>query len=570
VKALPVFIVVVMAFASLAGCGPNPQTTTPTSQATIPPELTSAPVVQNSSTAYLTPNPVETQMPIYGGTISHAISGIRSLDAHQLVGYGPTVTLPVFNQLVMYDQNYKETVPETIIGDLAEKWETSADGKDITFYLHQGIKWHDGVPFTADDVVYSLDKMTDPNRSVISSWFPAYQSTEKVDENTVIVHLKYASAGFMLALAQGESQIQAYHLASTDGQSAAFAIGTGPFTLTEYLPGIHLKYKRNPEYWKKDKYGNQLPYLDGIVIYIMSNVAMGDALVSRQLDLKGTVTGSAGLDTYNAMKNGAPELLWQRRDRYNGYPIYLNTSKPPLDDIRVRRALGLVLIEKDLIIGGCGDVMFGLTDAGILHPAWGLPKEEVVKLMGWDRPYEERVAEAQKLMAEAGYADGFKLTILSSTGTTSNAGLVFAEQLRQNLKIMADVVSNIGTIEMFKRVTENNYNALLWDFSINDPSQAGTFFGTGGSSNYSHYSNPKLDEILNNLDHVLDPQQRREDIQSVDRILLTDLPALPTGLFPANIMPYYPWVKNIRWNYISYSNINRMEDIWIDPSLKGK
>jgi peptide/nickel transport system substrate-binding protein len=565
-------LALLMTLTMLLACSPakSDLTTSPTANADSTSKLTTALIHNEKSLSgeYLTPNPVENSMPIYGGTLSQAITGLRSFDAHQLVGYGPTVTLPIFNQLVMFDLNYKETVPETVVGDLADNWETSEDGTEIVFHLHKGVKWQDGVPFTSDDVVYSLEKMTDVNRSAISSWFPAYQSVEKIDENTVKVHLKYASAGFMLALAQGESQVQPYHLSGNDDQSAAFAIGTGPFILTEYLPGVHFKYKRNPDYWKKDKYGNWLPYLDGIIIYKMSNASIDDALIARRLDLKGTVTGSAGLDTYNTMKNGAPELLWQRRDRVNGYLIYLNTSKSPLNDIRIRRAMGLILKEEDLIIGGCGDVIFGLPDAGILYPAWGLPKEEVNKLMGWDKPYNERVTEAQQLMTEAGYENGLKLTMLASAGTTTNACLVFGDELRNTLKIETNVVTNVGTIEMFKRVGENNYDGLLWDFTVMDPIQVATFFATGGAANYSQYSNPKLDEILADLDHVLDPDLRREEIQNVDRILLTDLPALPTGLFPANMMPYYPWVKNLRWNYISYSNINRLEDVWIDESLR--
>jgi peptide/nickel transport system substrate-binding protein len=132
--------------------------------------------ILTSSGKTLTPNPVEASMPIYGGELNTGYWIPRTFDAHQKAGYGPTATLMVFNQLVMFDITYKECIPETIIGDLADRWETSDDGTEVTFYLHQGVKWHDGMPFTADDVIYSLDKMTDVNRSGISDWFPAYQS----------------------------------------------------------------------------------------------------------------------------------------------------------------------------------------------------------------------------------------------------------------------------------------------------------------------------------------------------------------------------------------------------------
>ncbi|MFH0941472.1 MAG: ABC transporter substrate-binding protein [Chloroflexota bacterium] len=559
-----IFVTVVMGLALLLACGPAAPAPTTTPEPT--------PTRETPSMAYLTANPVETSMPVYGSTLHRGFWIPRTFDAHQRVSYGPTATLPVFNQLVMFDINYKETIPETIIGDLAESWETSPAGTEITFKLRQSVKWHDGVPFTADDVIYSLDKITDPNYSAISGWFPAYQSTEKIDEYTVKIHLKYPSAGFMLALAQGESQIQSLHLAGADPQSAAFMVGTGPFILTEYLPKVHLKYKRNPDYWKKDKYGNQLPYMDGMVYYQLALARATEMTVGRRLDLPDVMTGAATTSTYEFLKKGAPELLWQKRERYNGVSIILNLNHKPLDDIRIRRAMGLMLVPEDLIIGYGGDVMFGLPGAGILHPAFGLPKEEVAKLMGWDKPMPERITEAQKLMAEAGYPNGFKLNLLTTSTTISNAGatIVFAEALRVHLKIDVSLSAGLSDVEMYKRLDEDKYDTYTLLLDVLDPAYLATYFGTSGYANYANYSNPELDKMLAELDRILDPQKRREAIWEIERTLLTDLPALPTGCFPPNYMSYYPHVKNLRWNYISYSNINRLEDVWIDESLRVK
>jgi len=570
-KVAAIFTTLVMVLVLLLACAPEAPAQTPATptEPASPPE---APAPQTPSADYLTPNPVETAMPIYGGTLQRGYWIPRTFDAHQKVSYGPTATLPVFNQLVIFNINYKETMPETIIGDLAESWETSADGLSITFKLHQGIKWHDGMPFTSDDVIYSLDKMADPKFSAISGWFPAYQNTEKIDEYNVKINLKYPSAGFMLSLAQGESQIQPLHLSNVDPQSKEFMVGTGPFILTDYLPQVHLKYKRNPDYFRKDKYGNQLPYLDGMVYYHLALARAAEMTVGRRLDLPDVMTGAATTSTYEFLKNGAPELLWQKRERYNGLSIMLNLNHKPLDDIRVRRAMGLVLVPEDLIIGYGGDVMFGLPGAGILHPAFGLPKDEIARLMGWDKPMSERIAEAQRLMAEAGYPNGFKLNLLTAQTTIGNAGatIVFSEALRQNLKIDIELSAGLADVEMYKRLDEDKYDTYSLALDIFDPAYLATYFGTGGYANYAKYSNPALDKMLAELDHILDPQERREAIWEIERTLLADLPALPTGCFPPNYMSYYPHVKNLRWNYISYSNINRVEDVWIDESLRSK
>jgi len=560
----------VVILATLLACGQPPAQTTPPATGAATP----TPTVQTPSGKYLTPNPVETGKPIYGGVIKTGYWIPRTFDAHQYAGFGPTATLPVFNQLVMYDLTYKDTVPETIIGDLADRWEMSNDDQDITFHLRPGVNWQDGVPFTADDVIYSLQKMTDVNRSAISAWFPAFDSVDKIDELTVVVHLKYASAGFLLALAQGESQIQPLHLAGVDAQTKEFMVGTGPFTLTGYLPGVRLEYQRNPNYWKKDKDGNQLPYLDGIILYHSSLANAQNELIGRRLDILGASSGAGTVSAYEYLKSGAPELLWVKRNRFSGATIYLNVKHKPLDDIRIRRAIGLLINEDDLITGYAGSLEFGQPGAGIFHPAVGLPKDEVTKLMGWDKPFEERVAEAQRLMAEAGYPDGFKMTMMSAevsgSGGNTDMTLVLENALRKYLKIDVLMASGLGLIEIQKRLDADEYDTYTRMDTFTDPGQLERTFTSDAYGNWSNYANTDLDKKIADLDHILDSDQRREALWDIERILLTDLPALPTGCYISSMMPYYPEVRNFRVNNIVYSNINRFEDVWLDESLRVK
>jgi len=337
-----------------------------------------------------------------------------------------------------------------------------------------------------------------------------------------------------------------------------------------------MKWKRNPDYWKKDQYGNQLPYLDGIILFQANNTINNEMLIGRRLDIKNTLSGAATLNTWKVLTEGAPELLWQKRDRDdNQCLIFINMDHPPLDDIRVRRAMGLVLEESELILGYSGTDKFGMPDTGLLAPSYGLPKEEVIKLMGWDKPYEKRVAEAQKLMAEAGYPTGlgYKLNILSLGGRTSSQGgasHVFADQLYKALYIESDVQIP-GKLEVFARVDEDNYDIYATTFRVGqNPVFIKDYFGTDGNANHSNYSNPELDKLLDEIDQIIDPDKRREAIWEIERILLTDLPGLPAGCFIGNMMPYYPHVKNIRWNNLSYGNHSRLEDVWIDESLRVK
>lgn len=573
------FFLIVVAFilTALLACNPAaplPTTTTPpaeTPNATaegVPPEL-----------AYLGLNPVETSLPVYGGTLTTSAYYPRDFDGHQKAGYGPLTDLPCFNQLVIFDMAYKGISSKTIIGDLAESWEMNSDGTEITFKLHEGVKWHDGMLFTADDVVYSLEKMTDPQRSAISDSYPAYDGVEKIDDYTVLIRLKYPSAGFMMALAGPNSQIQAKHLAGTDSQSIDFMVGTGPFIITEAKTGIDTRWKRNPDYFKKDKYGNQLPYLDALYLVNVSSGIQGDDLfISRRLDVRNLVVAGSSLENFNTLRNGAPEALYQTTVKTDSIAFFINTTRKPLDDVRVRRALALVEEEENIIIGFSGDAMFGVTDTGLLHPSMGLPPAEIKSLMGWDQPFEDRVAEAKRLLAEAGYPDGFKLEIMAQRASTvggastatghPGASLVLADTFRRYLNIDAQVLG-LSQIELDQRVKNNNYDINCQSFYVNDdPSQLATYFGSNGQAGWSKYANPELDTLMANLDRVIDPAQRQQDIWSIERTLLTDLPALPTGVFSTRNMFYYPHVKNLRFQTQQYSNICRLEDVWIDPALK--
>lgn len=521
-------------------------------------------------------------MPVYGGIIQGGVDLPRNFDSHQMSTYIPTATMPIFNQLVTFDLNYKETIPETIIGDLAINWEASPDGRTITFDLHQGVTWHDGMPFTAEDVVYSLDKMSDPNRSAIADRFLAYDWSESANDYIVKVHLKYPSVGFMLALAQGESEIQPQHLSTVNSMSDAFMVGTGPFTLEEYKPGVSIKYKRNPAYFKKDEYGNQLPYLDGINLKKMSNDAANNALAIRQLDFVSPSGGTSDANQLRYLQRASSELLFQQRQTNGGFVLFLNTSHPPLNDIRVRRAIGLVLDQNSLIIGYGADPAWGNSGTGLLDPSIGLPGETIDGLVGWgdNVTYQERVDEAKVLLALAGYQNGFRLNMLTAgnnVGTpTGNSGkeagitVAIMDILRTQLNIDAVVTMNLGPLEFQKLLKDGEYDTYTAFLDVYDPTQLADYFLTDGDNNYAYYSNPELDKMFDELDQIKDLAARREAILGIERMLLIDKPALPTGVFPVAMVPYYPQIKNFRVNNIAYSNINRLEDVWIDESLRAK
>src|SRR4029077_21172459 len=168
--------------------------------------------------------------------------------------------------------------------DLATGWSWNEEGTALTFVLHQGVKWHDGMPFTANDVACTFDMLTGKSTDKLrvnprKSW---YRNLEQVTANgdyEVTFTLKQPQPAFLTALAAGFSPVYPCHVPAA--QMRQRPIGTGPFKFVEFKPNESIKVVRNPDYWKKDR-----PYLDGIDYQIIKNVATGAlTFVSGQVDM---------------------------------------------------------------------------------------------------------------------------------------------------------------------------------------------------------------------------------------------------------------------------------------------
>jgi peptide/nickel transport system substrate-binding protein len=175
----------------------------------------------------------------------------------------------VFNNLVMFDQHVKQNSQEAIVPDLATDWSWSEDGTALTFPLRQGVKWHDGKPFTARDVKCTWDLLMDAasEKLRINPRKSAYRNLDRVGTNgdyEVTFHLKRPQPAFLMLLADGFSAIYPCHVPPR--QMRQHPIGTGPFKFVEFKPNEYIKVTRNLDYWKPDR-----PYLDGIEYTIIRN-----------------------------------------------------------------------------------------------------------------------------------------------------------------------------------------------------------------------------------------------------------------------------------------------------------
>jgi peptide/nickel transport system substrate-binding protein len=200
----------------------------------------------------------------HGGILKMpSIDSPASMSIHEestITVLGPM--MGVFNNLIMFDQHVPQNSLESIVPDLATSWTASEDGTQLTFTLRQGVKWHDGKPFTAADVRCTWDLIAGKTVEKLrvnprKSWYRNLDEVTTSGDYEVTFHLKRPQPSFIALLASGWSPVYPCHVPPHDMR--LHPIGTGPFKFVEFKPNESIKLTRNTEYWKKDR-----PYLDGI------------------------------------------------------------------------------------------------------------------------------------------------------------------------------------------------------------------------------------------------------------------------------------------------------------------
>ncbi len=210
-------------------------------------------------------------------------------------------TAGIWSGLLQYDP----ADPAKIVGDLAERWEASPDARTYTFHLRQGVKWHDGQPFSSADVKASFDRILDPtfkSPKCGAALKPMVASVEARDASTVQIRLKFPAAHFLPAIASAWCRVAAKHILDKYGDlnRPEAQIGTGPFRFKRYERGNVIEWERNPDYFVKG-----LPYADGVKQYI---------LVGGPTQLAAAKAGKVMLwDTWPPMKKTQAEELQRAR-----------------------------------------------------------------------------------------------------------------------------------------------------------------------------------------------------------------------------------------------------------------
>ena len=489
-----------------------------------------------------------------------------SMSIHEestIVSEGPMMA--VFNNLVMFDQHIAQNRLDTIVPDLATEWAWSEDGSVLTFKLRQGVKWHDGKPFTAKDVKCTWDLLQGKGTEKLrvnprKSWYQNLAEVTADGDLTASFHLKRPQPSFIGLLASGWSPVYPCHVPAREMRQ--HPIGTGPFKFVEFKPNEHIKLTRNTDYWKPGR-----PYLDGIEYTIIRSASTWIlALGARQFDRTGP--GFVPISLLKEIKSQAPEMICEIASWNTSRTAIINRAAPPFDNAQLRRAIMLSLDRKafiDIIGEGQGEI--GATMQPPPNGVWGMPADMLRTLPGYDPDVAKNRAEAQEIMKKLGYGPDKRLPVTVTTRNVAayrDPAVILIDQLKG---IYIDGTLNpIDTTQWYPTVMRKDYTLAFTvsETGLDDPDQMFyENYSCGSERNYTGYCNLEVDKLIDRQSVEVDVEKRRQIVWQIEKYLAED-GGRPIIFHPRSATCSYPQVKGITVGVNSPYNQWRMEDAWLD------
>lgn len=466
-------------------------------------------------------------------------------------GATPYINRNIFSKLVAFDDSSGE-----LFGDLAEDWEESDDLKEYTLYLREGVKWHDGEPFTSEDVEWTIESILEKGEG--ASGYPAISNVDKIetpDEHTVVLHLKEKSGVFIQKMAdyQGFDILPKHLYDGTDVDNNPHnkkPIGTGPFKFEEHKTGSHVTLSANKEY-----YGDG-PYIDEIIFQFIPSEET--ALTSIEAGDADTMTASPAFAEIPRLEELEQiELEADPQDIVQWISFNMDGTREHISDPIVREAI-VTALDNDEI----NEKLY----MGLVKPAesWYLSNIEWSDNKSFRQP-DPDIDYANKLLDDAGYEiqdDGYRFTLKYRAFETSIFGTtdipIFVEQQLDSIGIKIDYERYEWALR-----TEMLDERRDWDLAAGggdrgpDPLFFASYLTTDSATNKMLYENPRIDELFELGEKVSDEEERAEYYYEIQEILSEDIPLY-------NVVEYYiprvfnPQFTGFHWQEDAINSTNHM------------
>jgi peptide/nickel transport system substrate-binding protein len=459
------------------------------------------------------------------------------------------------------------------VGLLATGWETSEDGLTWTFFLREGVLWHDGETFTADDVVATYDLLLDEavNSFFYSTLSDYLTSYEAVDEYTVAFQANGIRPDFLddvaMQLIGAEHIISQFEPAdwsqstAATGEDPSLVVATGPFRLVEIVPDDRFEVARFDDYW------NGTPYLDGVIVR-----RVGDYTAR----LAGLLTGEYD-QTWEILQSDLPQYEEAGFFVYSWTLLHFDhfvfnlrpDGLPALQDVKVRQALAFALDREAMLLAGYEG--FGEIAETVIAPATEFANVDAVTAL---YPYDPE--QAMALLDEAGWLmgddgirqkDGERLAFTVTTGIGFPAYDAFVATAAEYWRLVGvdAAINQVDWGVMYEQMVAGELDVTLYDSYIGGTTpDRMPFFGCGQPDNYSGYCNEDVDALLLEARSTFDKERRIELYTQFQNIVLTDLPILPIvyaeGYGVANPRVHNPPQMGYLSNYWFAA-----EKVWLEP-----
>jgi peptide/nickel transport system substrate-binding protein len=433
------------------------------------------------------------------------------------VNFDPALFAGAVSDILLQQQIYEKLVTLgqdfTVQPTLATNWD-SPDGKTWSFELQSGVKFSNGEDFTADDVVYTMDRLRSKKLgSPMADVYANIKSVTADDPTHVTFQLKKVDSEFPASL----TDYRTLMLCKSVADPAKEAVGTGPFVLESISAEDRAVLKKNPTYWGKDADGNQLPYLDEVdFIYSPDIAGQVSGLQGGSINWVGGLSSEQKLSI-----EGSPSLKVSTTNTNYCFELQIRTDQKPGSDLAFRQAI-MAGTDRQAIVDLVAPGVAVPGNGTLVGPAYANDYLET------SVPYDQ--AKAKQLLADAGYSGGVQIKLVAqNTDPVPAVATAWQAQMKQ---IGIDVQIQQVPVDVYyaDKGTDNWYEAAFSVVDYGTRAVPNTYFQLALTStapwNYSRWKNPEFDALSQQISTELDATKRAELYKQAEAILQDQVPMM--------------------------------------------